>query len=196
MLIFSLASGKVFSEEEIATAILNISKKYKIKPQILFTIASIESDFEPLAIAVETSPRSAKVLTMLRSQGIRVIGGGETFHSKKSVVSIYPDDLDAAILIAEVLEKEGFIFDLGIMQINTFNFNLAESIEMFYPNKNLEKAAIHLSGCIKRFKKEAHQIECYNRGGGNLNKMLKKGGKYYPYYKRYKKHYKRIFSNA
>ena len=185
---------KVFSENEIANEILRVSKKYNLDASMLYTIAMIESKFEPLAIAVETSNRSAKILSTLRSKGIRVVSGkAKTYHSKKAIVSIYPDDLETAKTIIVLLEKFGFTFDVGLMQINTCNFTLKEVEAMFYPKNNLEKSAKHLSGCVRRYQNTVHQIECYNRGAGNLNKMLKKKIYYYPYYKEYKKVFDKTF---
>ncbi|CAA6806687.1 MAG: Unknown protein [uncultured Sulfurovum sp.] len=185
--------AKAFLEEHFADEILRVSAKYSLEPSMLFTLASIESDFEPLAIAVETSPSSAKTLTALRSDKIRVVYGGKTFHSGLSIVSIYPDNLETASYIAGLLEEMGFTFDVGLMQINTCNFSLKEAKDMFNPEKNLEKAAKHLSGCVKRYKNKVHEVECYNRGAGNLNRMLRKKKYYYPYYKRYKKHFTSYF---
>ncbi len=181
-----------FGEVDIAQVILQKAQKYNLDYRMLYTIASIESDFEPMAIAVETSFEKAQVLRQLASESIK-IRTGTTYHSKIALVSIYPDSYETAVFIITRLEALGFTFDVGLMQINTVNFDRYEVEEMLSPEQNLEKACKHLSGCVSRFKNKAHQVECYNRGGGNLSKMLRKGKAYYPYWDRYKQHWNKYF---
>lgn len=182
-----MSSAKVFSEEEVANMIVSASQRWELDAELLYTLASVESDFNPLAIAVETTEKKAKILKELDSPEIRV-RLGKTFHSGLTVVSIRPKDYETARFIIRILEENEFIFDVGLFQINTCNFTLEEVDEMFSPRQNIEKACIHLKSCTKQFSDKIHQIECYNRGGGNLRKMLKTKKRYYPYYKRFKKH--------
>ncbi|HHO42671.1 MAG TPA: hypothetical protein ENN12_04865 [Epsilonproteobacteria bacterium] len=194
----SVASAKTFSEKEVGEAMIKVAKNYNIKPEILYTIASIESNFEPLAIAVETSRESAEILSKLRSLNIRVVfGDRKTYHSKKSLISIYPNDYEDAILIIGLLEKYKFSFDVGLMQINTWNFTLDEVEEMFVPEKNLEKAAIVYNDCRHHFKTTPNRVECYNRGVKNLKRALQgKNKNYKPYWERFKKHYIMYFKET
>lgn len=187
--------AKTFSEERVADAIMEQSEKYHIDPSILFTIGSVESDFEPLAIAVETTQESARVLSALRSDSIRVVfGDRKTYHSRRSIISLYPKDLETANYVIALLEKYGFCFDVGLMQINTVNFTLDEVRQMFLPENNVAKAASVYNVCRKHFKTLKNRVECYNRGAGNLKSALaKKNHSYYPYWKRFKRHYTRYF---
>ena len=182
----------MFSEQRIAKVINQKAKKYGLDTRKLFTIASIESGFNPFAIAIETSYAKAMTLKKLQSTHIK-IQVGRTYHSRIWLVTVLPDRYQDAVLIIETLEKLGFGFDVGLMQINTVNFTLSEVKEMLKPQKNIEKSARILKSCMSQFKNKVHQIECYNRGAGNLRKMLRKGGNYYPYYARYKRHWKRYF---
>jgi len=182
----------IFSEENIGRTIIQKAKKYNIDPRKLFTIASIESNFNPFAIAIETSKKKAEILKGLRSDRIK-IQTGRTYHSRIWLVSVFPKDYRDAVLIIEQLEKLRFGFDVGLMQINTVNFALSEVKEMMKPDKNIDKAAKILKSCIRQFKSEVHQIECYNRGAGNLRKMLRGSKRYYPYYTRYKRHRNKHF---
>lgn len=189
-----LAHAKVFSETEIGDIILSVSNEYNIDPTILYTIASIESDFEPLSIAVETNRRSAEILSKLRSDNIRVVfGDRKTYHSKISLISLYPKDLETASYIIELLEKNEFCFDVGLMQINTVNFTLSEVRSMFLPENNIRKAATVYDDCRKQFKRLTHRVECYNRGAKNLRKDLARNKKYYPYWDRFQEDYKKYF---
>jgi hypothetical protein len=192
------ADSKPFSEETVGIIIAETAKKNNIDPKVLYTIASIESDFKPLAIAVETTAQSAGILESLRSKDIKVVYDAEkskTFHSKISVISLYPKNIETAKFIIKILKKYNFCFDVGLMQINTFNFTEKEVEEMFYPKKNIEKAAEIYGHCERRFRTLKHRVECYNRGKGNLSKDLKRKKFYYPYWKRFKKHYKGYFGH-
>lgn len=184
-----------FGEADVAQIILQKSEKYGIDYRMLFTIASVESNFEPMAISVVTSSAKAQVLKQLASKDIR-IQTGTTYHSKISLVSIFPNSYETAVFIIHKLEELGFKFSVGFMQVDTVNFSLEEVKKMFHPEYNLEKAAKHLSGCINQFKTTVHQVECYNRGAGNLSKMLRNGKHYYPYWKRYKDHWRRYFGET
>lgn len=179
---------------QIAHAIKNANKISGIPENVYFTIMSIESNFEPLAISVVTSEKRAKLIKKLHSPNIKVLVGGKAFHQNRRVVSIYPKTVEYAKLIAKTLKENKYSFAVGLTQIDTSNFSLSEVEQMFDPKKNLEKSAKVLKGCYKRFGNLTHRIECYNRGGGNLNRMLKTKKRYYPYYARYKKHHKKYFS--
>jgi len=187
------------SDDSVSEALLSNCNDGIVDCRMLYTLMSIESDFEPFAIAIETTAERASVLKNLRSKDIRVIYGGKTYHSGLSVVSVYPNDIDTAIFIIHTLEKLGFGFDVGLMQINTVNFSLSEVKKMFYPYANIAKAKKHLKKCLREFSYLPHQVECYNRGAGNLRKSLKSArrkGKvyaYYPYWERYKKHWEKYF---
>jgi len=194
-ILFSVFSyGKVYSEEYVANIFKQTALKYNIPFEVLYTIASIESDFQPIVITVETTRESAEVLEKLRSPNIRVIfGNNTTFHSKKSVISLYPKDIDIAKFLIVLLKKKKFVFDVGLMQINAVNFTVEEAEEMLDPVKNIDKAGKIYRYCVNLFKNRIHSVECYNRGAGNLRNDLKKGKRYYPYWDRFKRHYNNYF---
>jgi len=181
------------TEEEVSEAIILVAQKYKVDPSTIYTIASIESNFEPYVITIETTPKIAQLLEALRELGLKIITGGTTFHSKQAIVNIYPKDIAMAQYIAEILKQNEYDFDLGLMQIHSTNFTLQETAALFYPKNNLEKSMIILKTCMKRFKAKKNQIECYNRGGGNLNKALLNKNLRYPYYMRFVEHYNKYF---
>jgi len=171
-------------EKQLSQAILENARKYNLDPKILYTLVRIESNFEPYAIAVETSRESANMLKGLRSDHIRV-QVGKTYHSNLYLVSLFPDNKEDAKQIVILLKKLHFIFDVGLMQINTVNFNHKETAKMFDMNYNVKKGAKIFYSCTKLFKSFKHQVECYNRGAGNLRKSLRKGKSYAPYYNRF-----------
>ena len=185
--------ANVVTEEEISEAILYVANKYDIDPSIIYTLASIESNFSPYVITIETTPKIAQLLESLRDLGLKIITGGTTFHSKQAMVNIYTEDLAMAQYIAEILKEQEYTFDLGLMQIHSTNFTLEETAALFYPKNNLDKSMQILAVCRKLFSTQKNQIECYNRGAGNLKKALAKNKLLYPYYKRYEKHYGKYF---
>jgi len=186
--------ANVVTEEEISEAIIYIAQKYHIDSSTIYTLASIESNFEPYVITIETTPQIAQLLETLRELGLKIVTGGTTFHSKQAIVNIYPQDIAMAQYIAEILKQNEYDFDLGLMQIHSNNFTLEETARLFYPKNNIEKSMKILSTCMKKFSVKKNQIECYNRGAGNLRKALDKHKLAYPYYKRYIKHYNRYFN--
>lgn len=172
------------AEQETSRAILKNAELYNIDPKILYTLISIESAFQPNIIAVETSKAAAEKLKALKSDDISIMIG-RTYHSRLYLVSISPKKKEDALLIAELLKKMGFIFDVGLMQINTCNFRREETRKMFDIAYNIHKGTKILKGCVNLFRDFKNQVECYNRGAGNLRKALKKGRGYAPYYDRF-----------
>jgi soluble lytic murein transglycosylase-like protein len=168
------------------------AKKYNIDAKVLFTIINIESAFNPFAIAVETNKASAMKLKKLQSDNIKIMIG-KTYHSKIWLVSIFPKNESDAIFIISLLKDLGFCFDVGLMQINSGNFSKKEVAKMLYPSYNINKGTRILKQCTQMFKDFKHQIECYNRGAGNLRKSLRKGKKYSPYFQQYMKKWKQEF---
>lgn len=193
ILLTSFGACKNITEDEVAFAIHQNAVKYNIDPKIIYTLIFIESGFNPNAIGVVTSYEKAQKLKALSAENI-VVKIGTTYHSKISLVSIYPKDFQTASFIANQLEIFGFTFDAGLMQVNTVNFSLEESMRIMEPQKNIEKGTKHLALCFKQFSSMRYVIECYNRGGGNLSKMLRGKKRYFPFWERFKKHYNISFS--
>ena len=184
LLSLSLYGVSPMQEISVAKAIVKNANAYNIDSKILFTLIDVESDFEPNAIAVETSKAAAETLKALRSDSIKVTTG-RTYHSRLYLVSIFPKRKEDAMYISQLLKSMDFIFDVGLMQINTCNFKQHEATKMFDVDYNIQKGAKILKSCTRLFKDFKNQLECYNRGAGNLRKALKKGKNYAPYYKRF-----------
>ena len=181
-----------YSEENVGRLILKYANKYNIEPKIFFTLINIESAFNPFAIAVETNRQSAFMLKKLNSDDIK-IKIGRTYHSKIWLVSIFPKSESDAIFMVKLLKKLHFTFDVGLLQVNTCNFNTQESAYMLYPENNIAKGAKIFNSCTKLFKSFKNQVECYNRGAGNLKKALRKGKNYAPYFYQFNKKYNQEF---
>lgn len=186
---FRLVFSQVFTEEEVVKGMIAAARHHNIPLESLVTIASTESDFRPLILTIETKPKTAKLLKRLAGAGLRIITGGQTSHSKLAIVNILPKSIEEAIFVARALKANGYTFDLGLMQINSCNFSLNEIDKLFYPSYNVAKSAKILKSCVISFKRRRDQIECYNRGAGNLKRYLKKKKrrKKFPYWKRFNK---------
>lgn len=184
--IFQLSYG--YSNEQILKTINSVSKKQQISARILYTIVKIESDFDPFAISFLTDRQNALYFKKLDSSKARVNIGSYSLNRKKWFVNISPQTEEYAKAIAKELLKSGFSIDVGLGQINSYNFTKDELKQIFNPQYNLQKAAKVLRECYNAKNKELEKtIECYNYGMRNRNSN--------PYYRRFYKHYLKTFSN-
>jgi len=181
------------SENNIANTIEKIASQYNIGADVVYTLISIESNFVPYVITIETTSHIANLLEKLRTVGLKIVAGGTTFHSKKAIVNIYPTNMEMAIYLANIFFEYKFSFDVGLMQIHSTNFTAKEIKHIFNPHYNIDKGVQIFKGCGKNFVLLKNQIECYNRGKRNLSKFLKSKGYKHPYYSRYKVHHKLYF---
>lgn len=174
-----------FSNQYIADAIKEISKKENIDMRIIYTIVQIESDFQPFAISMTTSKKNAKAFKSIKNPYIKINAREYNLNKDKWIVSFYPKNLAYAKALARAFKQQNFSFDVGIAQINTINFNIEEIDYIFDPIYNLTKSSKVLKDCQKIKKDLKNTIECYNFG-------TKKRGSY-PYYKKFEATYSKNF---
>lgn len=143
-----------YTQEEIASALKRQAQNANIDVKILYTIAKIESGFRPHIISFVNNTREIKI-------------GGVNMsispYGKKFIVNLSgnPQNL---IKTAKMLIKDGFLIDVGIMQINSQNFKVDEIEKMFELDYNIEKAASILKLCQNKYENTHRIIECYNKG--------------------------------
>ncbi|EJJ7261997.1 transglycosylase SLT domain-containing protein [Campylobacter coli] len=177
MFLIFLTLNLVFANNlDIANALKHNAIKYDIDKKILYTIAKIESNFETNIIAF-LSDKKWKI----KGESIKI---KNIKYKNKFLVQIRAS-INELKQIATYLIQKGYKIDVGLMQINSINFNLDELNVIFNPNYNIQKAVIVLKQCRNNFKNTKNTIECYNKG----NRI----GEKYDYYQRFLKHYIKDF---
>ncbi len=167
------------SDYEIANSLKNASKINNIDARVLYTIAKIESAFDPFIISF-VSDRSD-----FRFDNVDVKVA--KFRSKK-LINISSKSPQTLIKIAHKLIDDGYKIDVGLMQINSQNFSKNELNQMFDLDKNIKAAAKILKSCNTKYQTMQKTIECYNKGF--------KGAKSLDYFTRFKNSFNRDFGGA
>lgn len=166
-----------FSEASIAKALKENSQQAGIDGRILYTIAKIETNFNPLTIA------------FVSKEHYKPFKNTKTLKQKykdRFLYSISSNDKDVLIEHARdliVLKKESV--DVGLMQINSINFSLDELDNMFDLNYNIAKSLKVLDICCVKYSNVKEIIECYNKGF--------RQHKYNDYYTKFKKSFTKDF---
>lgn len=187
-LLFCAVNSHSYSESEILNTIYNVAINQGIKPEILYTIVKIESDFEPFAISFLTNRENAKYFSTLKSPNIDIKIGEYSLNRTKWVVAIKPVNEFYAKEITKLLVRDGYSVDVGLGQLNSANFDISEIENIFSPTYNLTKCAKVLRKCFEVKKKNIKDtIECYNYG------MRKRPSN--PYFNKFFKNYKNVFGN-
>lgn len=175
-ILLTLSYASFSKEQNIAQALKQEALNSKIDKRLLYTIAKIESNFEPLIIAFTSTKR-------LRIEGGRV-SVKHLKYKNKYLIQIRGSQKDLET-IALYLINQGLNIDIGLMQINSINFTKEELPLLFNPSYNVKKATQVLSQCRAKFGSLKKSIECYNKGN-NL-------GKSYNYYTNFTRHFIRDF---
>lgn len=161
---------------DIANALKCNAIRYGIDKKILYTIAKLESNFETNIIAFLSDEKWNITGKSVKIKNIK--------YKNKFLVQIRAN-LNELKQIATYLIQKGYKIDVGLMQVNSTNFNLNELDAIFKPNYNIKKAVVVLKQCKNKFKNIKNTIECYNKG----NRI----GKKYDYYQRFVNHYIKDF---
>lgn len=171
-----------YSHDEIIDAIVDVSRKEGVASSILYTIIKIESNFKPFAISFLTNKENALYFKSLETNNISIKISNYSLNRNKWVVAINPINEEYAKEILKLLIKNGFSVDVGLGQLNSYNFTTKDIENIFNPTYNLTKCAKVLRKCYKVKNKDLQKtIECYNYGMRNRNSN--------PYYKRFYEHY-------
>ena len=72
-----------YSPNEIVNAIAAVAQNEGVKPEILYTIVKIESDFEPYTISFLTNKANADYFASLRNQNVRIKTSNYSLNSGK-----------------------------------------------------------------------------------------------------------------
>lgn len=177
-------ADNIYSEANIAKELKDASKKYGIDSKVLYTLAKIESNFNPLIISFTTkNPKQYNFANFKKTTS--------KYGKNKYIVSFSTKDttkIEELKQALRILIRLNLKVDAGLMQINSVNFTDNEIDKIFEPRYNIKKSLKVLKYCIASKKQTKHAIECYNKG----NQKVKK----YNYYARFLKSYLRDFSTS
>lgn len=168
LFIFSLLPCLSYDNFEIANALKLASIQNDIDKRVLYTLAKIESNFNPLVISFTSKQNhfSFKNLTKRTSR-----------YKNKYLINFLGEEKDLQEALRYLI-RQGIKVDVGLMQINSTNFKEKEIPFIFNPSYNVKKSLEILKYCIKEKKIVKDSIECYNKG---TNRDYQS----YEYYKRF-----------
>lgn len=178
-LCFSFSLANYTKEEAIALALKTEALRSNIDKRLLYTLAKMESHFEPLIIAF-TNKQKIKI----EGKNIDI----RYFKYKNKFLIQIRSDAKTLERIALYLLDKGFNIDVGLMQINRANFSKDEIPYLFIPRYNIEKAVRILKQCKAKFGSLKQSIECYNKGN-NI-------GTNYEYYTHFTQHFLKDFGGV
>ncbi len=179
LLLFSVVSVFAnYSSYEIARELKSISAKNTLDKKVLYTLAKIESGFNPLIISF-TSTHTNYNFKNLKKKVSK--------YKNKYLISFSGKEADLQKALKNLIAK-GIKVDAGLMQINSINFTEKEIQNIFKPSFNIQKSALILKQCIQNKEKLKHSIECYNKG---LRKVSN-----FDYYEKFRMSYLRDFGGV
>lgn len=166
---------------DIANALKKASLQSGIDKKMLYTLAKIESEFNPHIIAFVSKEKFNIAKEAKKKIHIRNIP-----YKNKYIVQIRTDKENLKHIASQLI-KQGFSVDMGLMQINSSNVSEKELNHIFELDYNIAKSTAILKFCIKQKKSLKESIECYNKG---LRKVTN-----YNYYEKFKRSFIRDFAN-
>lgn len=180
---FVFLYANIYSDNSIAKELRNASVKYNIDSKVLYTLAKIESNFNPFIISfTTTNPKDYNFLNLKKTIA--------KYNGKKYIVTFSSKDrkgLDDLKFALRELIKLNIKVDVGLMQINSVNFKDDEIDNIFKPRFNIQKSIAILKYCIYSKRQTKKAIECYNKGNRKVRN--------YDYYARFLRSYLRDFSS-
>jgi len=145
-----------FSEEEMASVLLFVSKKYNIPSVKLFGVISGLTNMNPLVIFLNTDRElTSSLITSFVGDGVsasRVDGGKGVY--------LYIDNIFQAQYIASEFKHAGVPFSAGISLTPSSLFSKSDVSEMFYPLVNIEKSISRIKSCMNKYKDERQITAC------------------------------------
>lgn len=136
----------VYTDEEIAEALILASEQLKIKSETLYNIVNDLSGIDPLLITIrakENRGRDLNEFMAFNALGISVYGD-------KNQIAIKPNTIREAQLINESLYEYGYNYRIGLMQI-LINDNKSYNVnDLVFPQANFKRAETYASQCLKK----------------------------------------------
>ena len=174
--VFSLLPCLAYDDFQIANALKLASAENDIDKRILYTLAKIESNFNPLIISFTAKHTNFHFKNLHKSV---------KKYKDKYLINFRGSEEDLQKALRVLLQDKSLKIDVGLMQINNVNFNKSEIPYIFNPNYNTKKATLVLKECIAQKALMKDSIECYNKGFRRVS--------HFDYYARFKKSFLRDF---
>lgn len=143
-----------FSKHTIAESLKQVAREEQIDVKLLYSIAKIESNFEPLIVAFTSDRKN------YRFENAKV---SVKPYKNKYLIQVRADEYTLKNIVRQ-LTNAGINVDVGIMQINSINFSNRELNQIFKPKYNIQKSTRILKNCNAKFYTLKDTIECYNKG--------------------------------
>ena len=143
-----------YSKDEIAKELKSMSIKNNIDKRVLYTLAKIESNFNPLIISFVSPHIHFNFKNLKKNVSV---------YKNKYLLSFRGNEKDLQEAL-KILIKQGIKVDVGLMQVNSINFTKDEIKHIFKPSFNIQKSISILKQCIEIKSTLKHSIECYNKG--------------------------------
>lgn len=158
LLLVLLLSVNVWSN----TVFDNASKKYGISVKLLASIAYEESDFNMNVVGVTI--KKPYILKIFK-KCINIIGCKISFNAHRA--KVYPMSIAQAKLVFLALNRLHLNYDVGLMQINSYNIKKMKLNELKLLQDiryNINTGARIYKSCYDRFENLSASLECYNMG--------------------------------
>jgi len=137
------------------------SKKYNIDKKILASVSHHESTFYPNVVSINVRSDKKKVIHFLKACHY-------DYKSHKKNITIFLRSKDNKIYFFSVLNILKLNYDVGIMQINSYNIkkkNLNAVKLVDNVSYNIEQGAKILKSCLNHYPNRINfAFECYNKG--------------------------------
>ena len=139
-------------KQEIANSLKIVSHQSNLDIRVLYTIASIESNFNPYLISFITND-----INLLKKLDSGFKGTRYKFkfdkYDQQYIANISSENEEEMMKIASFLWDMDFInMDFGIMQISKQNLTQNETKYIFNPLYNMNKSSNILSTCNEKYK--------------------------------------------
>ncbi|WP_297731686.1 transglycosylase SLT domain-containing protein [Helicobacter sp. UBA3407] len=176
LFVFSLLPCFSYDDFEIANALKLASMQNDIDKRVLYTLAKIESNFNPLIISFTAKHTNFHFKNLQKSV---------KKYKDRYLINFKGSEKELQKALKILLQDKTLKIDVGLMQINNVNFNKSEIPYIFNPSYNTQKATLVLKECIakKAFMKDS--IECYNKGFRKVSN--------FDYYTKFKKSFLKDF---
>jgi len=143
-----LLAGAVF-----ANCFVEAGKYYGVNPWLLYAIAKVESNLNPLAIEV-ISKKKLPIPCKVRKEN------GKYYYS------CMPSTYEEAVSILETAISFGANYSVGLGQINRYwvkRFGISP-YELFSSCYNIYWSAYILRTCLQKYGNSWKGVDCYNKG--------------------------------